>query len=59
MVFQRTKPHFVLIPEEKALPENIVRSGKPEKREYEMTETILMDHECKGVNPELPDSYHH
>ena len=50
MVFQRTKPHVVLNPEEKARLEKIVRSGKSEKREYDRARIILMDYEGKGVN---------
>ena len=50
MVFQRTKPHVVLKPEEKVRLEKIFRSGKSEKREYDRARIILMDYEGKGVN---------
>ena len=50
MVFQRTKPHVVLNPEEKARLEKIVRSGKSGEREYDRARIILMDYEGKGVN---------
>jgi transposase len=50
MVFQRTKPHVVLKPEEKARLEKIIRSGKSEKKEYDIARIIIMNHEDKGVN---------
>jgi hypothetical protein len=50
MVFKRSKPHIVLKSEQKAYLENIGRSGKSEKREYDRAKIILMDAEGKGVN---------
>ena len=50
MALQRTKPDVVLKLQEKARLEKIVRSGKSEKREYDRSRIILMDHEGKGVN---------
>lgn len=50
MVFQRTKPHIVLKPEEKTRLEKIVRSGKSGKRDYDRARIILMDAEKRGAN---------
>ena len=50
MVFKRTKPHIELKPKEKTYIEQIVKSGKSEKREYDRARIILMDSEGKGAS---------
>ena len=49
-MFQRTKQHVLLKPEEKARLAKIVISGKSGKMEYDRVRIILMDYGGKGVN---------
>ena len=50
MVFKRTKPHITLKSEERERLDDIVRSGKSSRTEYERARIILKDSEGMGVN---------